>query len=97
MTTIDHQKAAVDAVERVLYPGPIERAIMPSRTRENARALVQAAAPHLRAEWEQPIRGICEQAIQDKEDSLCRMFNGEPFPAMIPATAVLDLLEGGGE
>ena len=62
-----------------------------------AEANLTAATPHLRAAWEQPIRGICEQAIQDKEDSLCRMFNGEPFPAMIPATAVLALLEGGAE
>ena len=67
-----------------------------ARTHE-AQAALTAATPHLRAAWEQPIRELCEQAIQDKEDSLCRMFNGEPFPAMIPATAVLALLESGGE
>ena len=103
MTTIDHQQKAIWAIAAALHgdacpavPDPGESCGCGDYEREAEIALT-AAAPHLRAAWEQPIRGICEQAIQDKEDSLCRMFNGEPFPAMIPATAVLDLLEGGGE
>ena len=106
MTTIDHQQAAVEAGARVVNPDAWEAYDRSNKTEwehgmvrrslEKSENIIQAAEPHLRAAWEQPIRGICEQAIQDKEDSLCRMFNGEPFPAMIPATAVLALLEGGG-
>ena len=107
MTTIDHQQAAVQAgAEAIMRAGGLERFLGTSglynlpvwlRAKRDSENALTAATPHLRAAWEQPIRGICEQAIQDKEDSLCRMFNGEPFPAMIPATVVLDLLEGGGE
>ena len=103
MTTIDHQQAAIRAIAAALHgdacpadPDPGESCGCGDYEREAEIALA-AATPHLRAAWEQSIRGICEQAIQDKEDSLCRMFNGEPFPAMIPATAVLALLEGGAE
>ena len=110
MTIIDHQQAAVRVAAEVIAPHAYDKELWrctlsdgrsmertASDAEDTAQAVLTVALPHLRAAWEQPIRGICEQAIQDKEDSLCRMFNGEPFPAMIPATAVLDLLEGGAE
>lgn len=59
---------------------------------------IAAAAPHLRAAWEKPIRELCEAEIERANGPLAeRMFSGQPFPAMITAEDVLALLEGGAE
>ena len=87
MTTIDHQQA-VEAVQG---------AILGINVLTAERALT-AATPHLRAAWEQPIRGLCEAAIKRANDPLAaRGFYGEAFPATVYAQDILALLEGGGE
>ena len=65
---------------------------------EEARRVLEAATPHLRAAWEQPIRELCEGSLAKASDPLAsRMFNGSPFPAKVCAKDVLALLEGGAE
>ena len=59
------------------------------------RAILAAAAPHLRAAWGQPIREMCEAAIKRANDPLAaRGFYGEAFPATVYAQDILALLEG---
>ena len=104
MTTIDHQQAAIRAIAAALHgdacpadPGPGESCGCGNYERESEIALA-AATPHLRAAWEQPIRGLCEAAIKRANDPLAaRGFYGEAFPATVYAQDILDLLEGGGE
>ena len=61
---------------------------------EMAACALEAAAPHLRAAWEQPIRELCEAQIERANGPLSsRGFNGQPFPAMVPAVAILNLFE----
>ena len=67
-------------------------------TIDHQQAAIDAATPHLRAAWEQPIRELCEAAIKRANDPLApRVFNGEPFPATVCAQDILALLEGGAE
>ncbi len=102
MTTIDHQQAAIRAIAAALHgdacpadPDPGESCGCGDYEREAEIALA-AAAPHLRAAWEQPIRGLCEAAIKRANDPLAaRGFNGETFPATVYAQDILALLEGG--
>ena len=103
MPTIDHQQAAVRAMNRHRWATEEGKhyATMPLAQFEpldSDRALLTAATPHLRAAWEQPIRGLCEAAIKRANDPLAaRGFYGEAFPATVYAQDILDLLEGGGE
>lgn len=104
----NHQQAAVDSAARVLFcmqhrvsesrfDLAAYEALAEASTRE-ARNALTAATPHLRAEWEQPIRELCEGAIKRANDPLAaRGFNGETFPATVYAQDILALLEGGGE
>ena len=104
MTTIEYQQAAVRAIAAALHgdacpadPDPGESCGCGDYEREAEIALT-AATPHLRAAWEQPIRGLCEAAIKRANDPLAaRGFYGEAFPATVYAQDILDLLEGGGE
>ena len=104
MTTIDHQQEALRAIAAALHgdacpddPDPGESCGCGDYEREATIALA-AATPHLRAAWEQPIRGLCEAAIKRANDPLAaRGFYGEAFPATVYAQDILDLLEGGGE
>ena len=108
MTTIDHQQAATVAAAKALFVMQhrlaVEKfelnsyaALSEAATREASNAL-QAAAPHLRAAWGQPIRELCEAAIKRANDPLAaRGLYGETFPATVYAQDILDLLEGGGE
>ena len=105
---IDHQQAAIDAAAEAWwrrdYPeyGPwqdavAERPEWASEIRADCAAELTAAAPHLRAAWEQPIRELCEAAIKRANDPLAaRGFYGEAFPATVYAQDILALLEGGG-
>ena len=107
MTTIDHQQAAVEAAAKALfvmrYRVGVEKfelqshaALSAAATHEAANAIA-AAAPHLRAAWEHPIRELCEAQIERANGPLSpRGFSGQPFPAMVSAVAILALLEGGG-
>ena len=110
MTTIDHQQAAVLAGAEALWkadptcfgvPAPKtsdEWAYETIGYTHEAQAALTAAAPHLRAAWEQPIRELCEAAIKRANDPLAaRGIYGETFPATVYAQDILDLLEGGGE
>ena len=103
MTTIDYQQSAVRAIADALHgdacpvdPDPGESCGCGDYEREAEIALT-AAAPHLRAAWEQPIRELCERAIRAKESSLSRTFYGRPFPATVYAREILALLEGEAE
>lgn len=100
--TIDHQQAARTAVMnsvRQIEPNLYQNPHNPERYYGGlADDILTAATPHLRAEWEQPIRELCEGALAKADDPLAsRMFNGSPFPAVVRAKDVLALLEGGAE
>ena len=111
MTTIDYQQAAVEAAAGEIAPHAYDKelwrcTLADGRSMEQtaldaedtAQAALSAAAPHLRAAWEQPIRELCEAAIKRANDPLAaRGFYGEAFPATVYAQDILDLLEGGGE
>ena len=96
---IDHQQAAVRAIAAALHgdacpddPDPGESCGCGDYKREATTALT-AATPHLRAAWEQPIRGLCEAAIKRANDPLAaRGFYGEAFPATVYAQDILATL-----
>ena len=98
--TIEYQQAALRAIAAALHgdacpadPDPGESCGCGDYEREAEIALT-AAAPHLRAAWEQPIRELCEAQIERANGPLSpRGFNGQPFPAMVPAVAILNLFE----
>ena len=91
MTTIDHQQAARVAVantmrqiEPNLYQNPANPEIYYGHLADDA---IRAAAPHLRAAWEQELARAVKRLP----------WNGVTHGGtMVPLDAVLDLLEGGG-
>ena len=101
MTTIDHQQAAVRVAAEVIAPHAYDKALWrctladgrnmeqtASDAEDMAREALAAAAPHLRAEWEQGLARAVKRLP----------WNGVPHGAtMVPLDAVLALLEGGGE
>ena len=100
MTTIDHQQAAVLAGAEALWkadptcfgaPAPktsAEWADEATGYTEESRAVITAAAPHLRAEWEQELAHAVKRLP----------WNGVTHGGtMVPLDSVLALLEGGGK
>ena len=92
MTTIDHQQAARVAVantmrqiEPNLYKNPANPEIYYGHLADDA---IRAAAPHLRAEWEQELARAVKRLP----------WNGVTHGGtMVPLDSVLALLEGGAE
>ena len=98
MTTPEIPDKAIEAASAAYMATPRCRCIQTPQDKKQMRAALEAAMPHLRAAWEQPIRELCEGSLAKASDPLAsRMFNGSPFPAKVCAKDVLALLEGGGE
>ena len=101
MTTIDHQQAAVRVAAEVIAPHAYDKelwrcTLADGRSMEQtaldaedtAQAALSAAAPHLRAAWEQELARAVKRLP----------WNGVTHGGtMVPLDAVLALLEGGGE
>ena len=101
MTTIDHQQAAVEAGAKVIAPHAYDKALWrctlaDGRSMEQtasdaevmAREALTAAAPHLRAAWEQEMARAVKRLP----------WNGVTHGGtMVPLDSVLALLEGGGK
>lgn len=92
MNTIDHQQAAVEAIAG----GTIDNGSggFTNLTRSDAENIIQAAAPHLRAAWEQEN----EQKLATIREWAERWAKHPDNPgAWAAGEAILALLEGGGE
>ena len=85
MTPIDHQQAAVDSIRMwLLGLGSLTL----DEVNDLAPKFVTAAAPHLRAAWEQELARAVKRLP----------WNGVTHGGtMVPLDAVLALLEGGAE
>lgn len=102
MTTIDHQHAARTAVMnsiRQIEPNLYQNPHNPERYYDGlADDMLAAATPHLRAAWEED---LAERVRLWKAGALDVMDPDEPDPEqegyIIGLTAILALLEGGGE
>ena len=99
MTIIDHQQAAIRAIAAALHgdacpadPGPGESCRCGNYERESEIALA-AAAPHLRAAWEQEMAEKIKAEINDVDWDYG--LNADAY--LNGLRRVLALLEGGGE
>ena len=108
-----HQQAAVLAGAEVLWkadptcfgaPAPktsTEWADETTGYTEDSRAVLTAAAPHLRAAWEQPIRELHRPVEIEPSDTVCRecsfqLPNGHFFGKVVDRPCpTIALLEGG--
>ena len=111
MSTIDHQQAAVRVAAEVIAPHAYDKVLWrctlaDGRSMEQtaldaedtAQAALSAAAPHLRAAWEQEMaEKIRAKFLGPDFGRNPRGFYGEAFPATVYAQDILALLEGGAE